>query len=46
MNDYKTIDMQRWTCLNKEGDRGSGLIYINPDEPGVILKTTRRAEML
>ena len=44
MNDYKSIDLQQWTCLNKEGDRGSGLIYTNPDEPGVILKTTRRAE--
>lgn len=44
MNDYKTIDQQEWTCLNKEGDQGSGLIYINPQEPGVILKTSRRAE--
>lgn len=44
MNDYKTIDKQQWTCLNKEGDAGSGLIYINPEEPDVILKTSRRAE--
>ena len=44
MNDYKTIDKQQWTCLNKEGDAGSGLIYINPEEPEVILKTSRRAQ--
>ncbi|MBR0299246.1 MAG: phosphotransferase [Bacteroidales bacterium] len=44
MNDYKTINLQQWTCLNKEGDQGSGLIYTNPQEPGVILKTSRRAE--
>lgn len=44
MNDYKTIDKQQWACLNKEGDAGSGLIYINPDEPDVILKTSRRAQ--
>ena len=44
MNDYKTIDKQQWTCLNKEGDAGSGLIYINSEEPDVILKTSRRAE--
>lgn len=44
MNDYKAIDLQQWTCLNKEGDQGSGLIYTNPQEPGVILKTSRRAE--
>ena len=44
MNDYKTIDKQQWTCLNKEGDAGSGLIYINPEEPDVILKTSRRAQ--
>ena len=43
MNDYKTIDKQQWTCLNKEGDAGSGLIYINSEEPDVILKTSRRA---
>lgn len=44
MNDYKTIDKQKWTCLNKEGDQGSGVIYTNPEEPGVILKTSRRAQ--
>ena len=44
MNDYKTIDLQQWTCLNEEGDQGSGLIYINPLEPDVLLKTSRRAE--
>lgn len=44
MNDYKTIDKQQWTCLNKEGDAGSGLVYINSEEPDVILKTSRRAE--
>ena len=44
MNDYKTIDKQQWTCLNKEGDAGSGLIYINSEEPDVILKTSRRAQ--
>ncbi|MBQ6771093.1 MAG: phosphotransferase [Bacteroidales bacterium] len=44
MNDYKTIDLQEWTCLNKEGDQGSGLIYTNPKEPDVLLKTSRRAE--
>ena len=44
MNDYKTIDKQQWTCLNKEGDAGSGLIYINSEEPDVILKTSSRAE--
>ena len=44
MNDYKTIDKQQWTCLNKEGDAGSGLIYINPEEPDVILKTSRRPQ--
>lgn len=44
MNDYKTIDKQQWTCLTKEGDAGSGIIYINPEEPGVILKTSRLAQ--
>jgi len=44
MIDYKSIDKRQWTCLNKEGDAGSGLIYTNPEEPDVILKTSRRAQ--
>ena len=36
MNDYKSIDKRQWTCLNKEGDAGSGLIYTNPEEPDSI----------
>ena len=44
MIDYKSIDKRQWTCLNKEGDAGSGLICTNPEEPDVILKTSRRAQ--
>ena len=44
MNDYKTIDKQKWTCLNKEGDQGSTLtiqgdgkldVCSNGDAPGI-----------
>ena len=28
MNDYKTIDKQQWTCLNKEGDAGKDADFL------------------
>lgn len=40
MIDYKSIDKRQWTCLNKEGDAGSGLLAARMAEFGHQLHAT------
>ena len=35
MSEYRTIDLNAWTRV---GEGGNGVVYVNPDEPDVLLK--------
>lgn len=35
MSEYRTIDISAWTRV---GEGGNGVVYVNPDEPDVLLK--------
>ena len=37
MEGYKTVDISAWT---KVGEGGNGSTYVNPEEPGILLKTS------
>lgn len=37
MEKYKTLDISAWT---KVGEGGNGSAYVNPEEPGILLKTS------
>lgn len=41
LNDYREINLNSWTQV---GEGGNGTTYINPQEPGVILKVSHRED--